>query len=218
MEKKERKKVTFFLLSRYVYTKSYPNKNQKKKAKNGIDEKKRYGSPTVFAFILKSIKYVVDFLIIPMKTSTTIITRQIPSTTPISSIINYSTSRRRQTEVFEDYSQVRVYYIQGFSIEIKKQQSSLITFVILAFFFVLAENSIPFPSFCLLLIIEKKKKKKENIRIDLMNCVRRVCEQHKKRKCICICRMGCGSTKATATDEENVSLMQRNRNAKDFLM
>ncbi len=51
-----------------------------------------------------------------------------------------------------------------------------------------------------------------------MNCVRRVCEQHKKRKCICICRMGCGSTKAAATDEENVSLMQRNRNTKDSLM
>lgn len=35
-----------------------------------------------------------------------------------------------------------------------------------------------------------------------MNCVRRVCEQHKKRKCICICRMGCGSTKAGASEEE----------------
>jgi len=102
----------------------------------------------VFAFILKSIKYVVDFLIIPMKTSTTIITRQIPSTTPISSIINYSTSRRRQTEVFEDYSQVRVYYIQGFFLS-KLRTNSRLSLLLLSwhFFFVLAENSIPFPLF-----------------------------------------------------------------------
>lgn len=91
----------------------------------------------------KTIKYVIQFLIMSMKSSTTI--RQISSTIPARS---YSTSRIRQNEIFEDYSQVRVYYIQGFFyIEIKKQQSSLITFVILAFFFfVLAQNSIPFPS------------------------------------------------------------------------
>jgi hypothetical protein len=49
-----------------------------------------------------------------MKTSTITTPRQTLSNTPISSMINYSTSRIRQTEVFEDYSQVRLYYIQSF--------------------------------------------------------------------------------------------------------
>ncbi len=40
-----------------------------------------------------------------------------------------------------------------------------------------------------------------------MNCVRGVCEQHQKRKCICICNMGCGSTKPVLKEEKNVSLM-----------
>ncbi len=73
-----------------------------------------------------------------MKTSTITTPGQTLSNTPISSMINYSTSRIRQTEVFEDYSQVRLYYIQAFFIEIKKQQSSLITFVIFAFSFFLS--------------------------------------------------------------------------------
>ena len=37
-----------------------------------------------------------------------------------------------------------------------------------------------------------------------MNCVRGVCELHQKRKCICICRMGCGSTKSASNEEKNV--------------
>jgi len=43
---------------------------------------------------------------IPMKTSTT--KRQTSITTPVSSIINNPTSRRKQIESVEDYSQVRV--------------------------------------------------------------------------------------------------------------
>lgn len=38
-----------------------------------------------------------------------------------------------------------------------------------------------------------------------MNCVRRVCEQDNKQKCICICKMGCGSTRVALEDEKNVS-------------
>ena len=55
-------------------------------------------------FILESI-----FIPIPMKISTTI--RQTAITAPVSTITNHPTSRRKQTEIVEDYSQVRVYYI-----------------------------------------------------------------------------------------------------------
>ena len=46
-----------------------------------------------------------------------------------------------------------------------------------------------------------------------MNCVRRVCEQDRKRKCACICEMGCGYTKAAFDNEKNVRVASRkNRN------
>lgn len=42
-----------------------------------------------------------------------------------------------------------------------------------------------------------------------MSCVRRVCEQDRKRKCACICEMGCGSTKTAFDDEKNVRVTSR---------
>jgi hypothetical protein len=103
-----------------VHNTLYLNIKQKKKKKsynsNDANEKKRYGS-------LESIKYVIHFLIMHMKNSTT--THQTLSNTPISSITNYSISRIRQTEVFEDYSQVRVYCMQGFFLSKLKSNSRL---------------------------------------------------------------------------------------------
>lgn len=132
--------------------------------------------------------------------------RQMPTTMPVSSI----TSRRSQNEVFEDYSQVRVYYIQGsFSLSKLRSNRRLSLHLLSCHSFVLAQNSILFPDSPFFLSVthhrkEEEEEEKKNIRISLMNCVRRVCEQHKKRKCICICKMGCGSTKAASGEEKNV--------------
>ena len=124
-------------------------------------QKKRYGSPTVFAFIFESIKYVIHILIIPMKKSTTTAERQTSTTTSISSLPINSTSRIRQTENLPDYSQVRVYYIQGLFFLSKLRSNSRLSllFVILAFFCLSSkQHSFPLSLFfsCLLLIIEKE--------------------------------------------------------------
>ncbi len=57
-----------------------------------------------------------------MKGSTTFTTTQRkPSTTPTtsSSIAAYSTTRLKQNEVYEDYSEVRLYYIERFFFYLK---------------------------------------------------------------------------------------------------
>ncbi len=80
-----------------------------------------------------------------MKGSTTNTTTQRkPSTTPTtsSSIAAYSTTRLKQNEVYEDYSEVRLYYIERFFVLFsivfnKKQKSSLITNLFLFHLFVI---------------------------------------------------------------------------------
>jgi hypothetical protein len=80
-----------------------------------------------------------------MKGSTTFTTTQRkPSTTPTtsSSIAAYSTTRLKQNEVYEDYSEVRLYYIERFFFLFKivfnkEQRSSLITNLFLFHLFVI---------------------------------------------------------------------------------
>ena len=71
-----------------------------------------------------------------MKNSITI--RQTSSTTPVSSMFNHSTSRIGQTEVFEDYSQVRVYYIQGFLFLSQLRSNSRLSLLLLSWHFFLS--------------------------------------------------------------------------------
>ena len=75
-----------------------------------------------------------------------------------------------------------------------------VTFVI-STFFVLAQNSILSDSHR----ARTREREREKERSSLMNCVRRACEQPTKRKYLCVCRMGCGSTKAVVESEKHVS-------------
>jgi hypothetical protein len=92
--------------------------------------------------------------------------------------------------------------------------SSLITYHFrylgISFFLVFTENSILLVGNDASLLLSSRRKEKVQQAI-LMNCVRRVCEQNKKRKCICVCKMGCGSTKASPDEEKYVSVSDERR-------
>ena len=138
------------------------------------------------------------------------------ATTTTMHAISYTGSRRRQNEILEDYSQVRSctlfkVLLLDTLLNQQQQQQFVSHYISLSlswhfvFFLVFPENSILLvgKDASLLLISRRKEKVQRAI---LMNCVRRVCEQNNKRKCICICKMGCGSTKASSDEEKNVSV------------
>lgn len=132
---------------------------------------------------------------------------QTSTSMPMGSTINNASSNRKSIEISEDYLQVRLYFKWRFCFFLSEWRSNSrlsLHFVILAFF---SDLKTAFFYFSLLLItdIQEEKKGEWIYALNLMNCVRRVCEQDNKQKCICICKMGCGSTRVALEDEKNVS-------------